>query len=177
MEIDNILDHAEQRQRADDVVASEQAKLAPVRAWADTQEKEFLAAERKLRPRVQKALIRLNRLTALVGAPLSEPRRLWEEMEKIRTGIPMAYRGIIQQIDTLTPYLAGQPNYMVPLRGRLHCPPGTIGNFVRALEALEQTLEEFAASMEKTSPPATVGLIPVERQASQGPPVENDFTP
>ena len=148
-QLDSALDIAERKKAAEDPVRQEQAKLAPVRVWAQKQEQEFLAGMASLAPRIDKALATFNRLTALLGAPPSEPLRRWEELDRLRTGIPQTYRGIVHQIDTLTPYLVEQPYYMLPLHSKSKCPPGTIRNLEQVLERLERSLAERIEAIEE----------------------------
>ncbi len=174
-QLDLALDTAERKKAAEDPVRQEQAKLAPVRVWAQKQEQEFLAGVASLAPRIDKALATFNRLTALLGAPPSESLRRWEELDRLRTGIPQTYRGIVHQIDTLTPYLVEQPYYMLPLYNKSKCPPGTIRNLEQVLERLERSLAERIEAIEEQGVQKPALMTVADRPERRGPKVDSDF--
>ena len=173
---EQILMQAEQRKHEENVVRREQERLAPVRAWAEKAEQDFLAGEAKLRPRIEAARLRLTRLTALRdGVPADEPWRLWQDVDTLRQGIPASYRQIVADIEALTPWQVGQPNYMAPLHNKRNCPPGSIATLVEALTRLEKCLDAHIQAL-PTAQPAPLVTVPVERDRA-GVKVESKFDP
>ena len=173
---EQTLMQAEQRKHDENLVRLAQEGLAPVRAWAKKGEQDFLAGEAKLRPRIEAARVTLNRLTALRdGVPAGESWGLWQNLDTMRQGIPASYRKIIEDIDILTPWQVGQPNYMIPLYNKPNCPPGSIGTLEEVLKKLEGCLDAHIQAL-PTAQPAPSVTVPVERDQA-GVKVESKFDP
>ncbi len=173
---EQTLTQAEHTKQEKNLVRLAQEQLAPVRAWAKKAEQDFLAGDAKLRPRMEAARVTLNRLTALRdGVPAGEPLDLWQKLDTMRQGIPASYRKIIEDIDTLTPWHVGQPNYMIPLSDKPNCPPGSIGSLEAALKKLEGCLDIHIQAL-PTAQPAPLVTVPVERDQA-GVKVESKFDP
>jgi len=150
--IDTVLDQAAQRKADGDPVRLAKQQLKPVREWAIKSEKEFHAEAAKLAPRIDKAMEQINRLEALLGVTLNQPRLLFAQVESCRNGIPTSYRLIVEQIDGLTDWHVGQPAYMTPLHTSQAHAPGNISHLVAALDRLERSLAKYAARFGEGNP-------------------------
>ncbi len=173
---DQQLDEAIQRRAAEDPVAVKKKELAPVVIAAKKAKQEFETLAASLRPRMEAARIRTEKLEQLTGHVLGEARRLWTELENLITGGPESFQEIANIIDGLTAYALAQPYENIHrVAAMLQSGLANIGALERHVHTLERELDrQDAKATAEDLTPVLMTTDPPPRQ-DPAPRVESHF--